>query len=195
MKHVMISTILAALTATVLLTGCGSESAATSSGSADSSSNAAPAAQDIGTELTIGVASLTAHAGDKAVPVSVNIWNNPGYGATGMQLIYDPALTPVKTGEVSPNSNYPFAKCTLGEAAEDFMQSCLIGEEAHLIAFGGMSTTNCTNDGAIFTVYFDIPADAKAGQQYTFQCNLDSLNTADKEKLTAATIEGTLTIE
>ena len=44
MKHVMISTILAALTATVLLTGCGSESAATSSGSADNSSNAAPAA-------------------------------------------------------------------------------------------------------------------------------------------------------
>lgn len=195
MKHVMISTILAALTATVLLTGCGSESAATSSGSADSSSNAAPAAQDIGTELTIGVASLTAHAGDKAVPVSVNIWNNPGYGATGMQLIYDPALKPVQTGEVSPNSNYPFAKCTLGEAAEDFMQSCLIGEESHLIAFGGMSTTNSTRDGAIFTVYFDIPDDAKAGQQYTFQCVLDSLNTVEKEKLTAATIEGTLTIE
>ncbi|MBQ9906186.1 MAG: hypothetical protein IJM46_05390 [Oscillospiraceae bacterium] len=182
MKYVFCASALALLTATALLTAC-------------VGSTAAGNEQKIGSELTIGVENCTAHAGDKGVPVSVRIWNNPGYAATGLQLVYDPALTPQKTGETSPNSNFPYAKCDLGEAAQGFMKSCLIGEENHLIAFGAMTSEDCKTNGKMFTVYFDIPDNAASGQQYKFSCNMDSLNNYNKDHLNPKTVEGTLTIE
>ena len=182
MKYVFCASALALLTATALLTACGGSTAAGNE-------------QKIGSELTISVENCTAHAGDKGVPVSVRIWNNPGYAATGLQLVYDPALIPQKTGETSPNSNFPYAKCDLGEAAQGFMKSCLIGEENHLIAFGAMTSEDCKTNGKMFTVYFDIPNNAASGQQYKFSCNMDSLNNYNKDHLNPKTVEGTLTIE
>ncbi len=202
MKHSFLKSAFSLLAAAALLTACGNsatQSNADSSSDASSapseSSSAENVQPDIGSELTIGVKSFTAHAGDKAVPVSVEIWNNPGYAATGIQLFYDPMLKPVITDETSEATTFPFAKCDLGDAAEGFLKSCLVGEEDHIIAFGGMSTENSTKDGVMFTVYFDIPDDVPAGQEFSFVCVMDSLNTMNQERLSPKTLDGKLTIE
>ncbi len=203
MKRSVLTSTLACLAAAVLLTACGNQSAqSTADSTADSASSVSSESiadalkqPEIGSDLTIGVKSFTAHAGDKAVPVSVEIWNNPGFAATGIQLFYDPKLKPVVTEETSPATTFPFAKCDLGSATEGFLKSCLVGEEKHLIAFGGMSTEDSKKDGVMFTVYFDIPEDVPAGQEFTFTCVMDSLNTAAQEPLTPKMLDSKLVIE
>ncbi len=202
MNRSFLSSALALLTAAALLTGCGNTgsnpeiSASEESGTvSDEPSASADKQPEIGSDLTIGVRSFTAHAGDRDVPVSVEIWNNPGYAAIGMQLIYDPLLKPITTNDKSEATEHPFAKCELGDAADGFMKSCLVGEENHLIAFGGMTTEDLKEDGVIYTVYFNIPDDVPAGHEFTFACVMDSLNTSKKEHLSVKTVDGTLTIE
>lgn len=201
MKHSFLTSALALLSAAALLTACGnsvqndtadSSDAVQSESAADSES----LEDEIGSDLTIGVRSFTAHAGDKDVPVNVEIWNNPGYSGIGMQLIYDPLLKPVTTNEKSEATDHPFGKCTLGPAADGFMKSCLVGEENHLIAFGGMSSDNAdlSEDGIIYTVYFNIPEDAPADHEFTFVCVMDSLN-SENGHLSPKTITGKMTIE
>lgn len=146
-------------------------------------------------EMTMYVEPVSAHAGDKSVPVSVSVKNNRGFAATGVQLFYDPALKPVKTGETSQISAIPFAKYQLGEQYKDFMSTCMVGEEKHIVAFSAMHTENCTVDGTLFTVYFDIPDDAKAGTQYAFQCNVDSMTDSTQQKMEIQTENAFLTIE
>ena len=188
MKHTLYAAF-AAVILSAFLTGCGSQqqSPAASEESADS--------LEIGSALTIGIPPVTAHAGDKAVPVDVKIWNNPGYNGAGIQILYDAALTPLQGTEVNEFSDAPAGKCDLGEAAEGFLKSCLIGVEDHMIAFGTMGGEDCTADGTIFTVYFDIPEDAPSGHSFTLSCVLDSISNDSKTKLSPVMLDGSITIE
>ena len=191
MKTQYLAAAFAAFSLALFLTGCSNSSSQTeSSGSpapavtAESSSeapkqnSAAVKPAEIGSDLTVGILPVTAHAGDKAVPVPVQIWNNPGFAAGGIQLYYDRKLMPVTTESNNEFTDAPGGKCDLGNAAEDFLKSCLVGTENHVIAFGCMGSVNSTEDGTIFTVYFDIPE-----------------NDVEKNKLNPKTLDGCITIE
>ena len=208
MKTRYLAAAFAAFSLALFLTGCSNSSSQTeSSGSpapavtAESSSeapkqnNAAVKPAEIGSDLTVGILPVTAHAGDKAVPVPVQIWNNPGFAAGGIQLYYDSKLMPVTTESNNEFTDAPGGKCDLGNAAEDFLKSCLVGTENHVIAFGCMGSVNSTEDGTIFTVYFDIPENAPAGQSFSLTCVIDSLNDVEKNKLNPKTLDGCITIE
>ncbi|MBR3044623.1 MAG: hypothetical protein IKI45_09085 [Oscillospiraceae bacterium] len=205
MKFRQLAAVMAACSLAAFLSGCGNqpsaaEDSAVSSSTAEASAESseqpdADSQPEIGSDLTIGAASVTAHAGDKAVPVNVQVWNNPGYSACGIQLFYDTKLKPVTEKSDNEFSDSPGGKCDLGKAAEGFMTSCLVNEEDHLIAFGALSGENNTEDGTIFTVYFDVPEDAPSGQTFTFVTVIDSFNDETKTSLNPKTINGTLTIE
>lgn len=181
--------------------GCGqntesdTDSAQNSTVSSENPDTAALPEPEIGSEMTIGVASTTAKAGQKAVPVNIQVWNNAGIAACGIKLGYDPALKAISNGNVSPFSGAPEAEIETGDAAARFMTSCLIGEDEHLIAFGAMSSEPSTVDGVIFTCYFDVPADAVSGTDYQFTCEIDSINDANSQPLACETVTGILRIE
>lgn len=194
-----------ALLMTAALCGCGQNTGSTAdlteNSTAQKESSGNSAAKDslpdlvIGSELTVGIGPMTASPGQKSVPVSVKMWNNPGFSSGGFKLGFDPALTPIANGNVSMVSGIPEAQMDTGEAVAGFLTSCLIGEEAHIIAFGCMSMEPSTSDGVIFTCYFDIPEDAPIGTEYQFTCEIDSLNDEASQPLTAQTADGILRIE
>lgn len=205
MKFHHIAAFAAACSLAAFLTGCGnsapaSEMSETSAVSEESaaetkSASAEDVEKQIGSDMTIGVLPITAHAGDKAVPVSVQIWNNSGFAAFGIQLYYDSKLKPVTAESNNEFSDAPAAKCELGNAAQTFMKSCLIGEEDHMIVFAGLSGENSTEDGKIVTFYFDVPDDAPAGHSFSLVTAIDSFNDEKKQSLNVKTLDGAITIE
>lgn len=208
MKISRLAALAAACSLAVLFTGCGKTPASSSAESdpaviSESRTEESKAAQeskaaekpDIGSELTVGILPVTVHAGDKNVPVSVQIWNNPGFSAAGIQVFYDSKLKPVTIASDNQFSDAPGGKCDLGDAAEGFLKSCLVGVEDHVIAFGGMAGQDSMEDGTIFTVYFDIPDDAPSGQSFDLTCVIDSISNAGKTKLNPKTYNGTITVE
>lgn len=185
---------------TAALCACGENSStADSAGFAESSADAAGTeasdAFEIGSELTIGIAPTTASAGQKKVPVSVQVWNNTGFSACGIRLDFDAALTPLSNGNVSQISGAPETLIDRGEVMNNFLTSCLIGEAEHRIAFGAMSTETADSDGILFTCYFDVPEDAASGTEYRIACEMDSLNDASSQPVAYQTVDGVLRIE
>ncbi|MBR4200686.1 MAG: hypothetical protein IKQ91_05360 [Oscillospiraceae bacterium] len=187
-----------------LLSGCGTqnpdstadtaENLAVQTAAPESSSDAPASETDAGTDPTIAVASITAKAGDRKVPVNIEFRNNPGYCGGGLQIGYDPALTPYTTG-IEPGMEIPDAEYKPGPAADGFLTSCMVGEQVHLIAFGCMGTEDNTSSGTIFTCYVDVPEDAESGTQYKFTVNIDSLTSSESSKIDCKTEDGILTVE
>lgn len=205
MKFHRLAAIFAACALAFCMTGCSNQQSASAPDSVETSAESGSSSEsvpldytvstpDIGSDLTIGVGQITAHAGDKAVPVSVQIWNNPGYAVCGIQLYYDSKLKPVTEQTDNQFTDLAGGKSDLGNAANGFMKSCLVNEDEHMIAFGGMSGENSMEDGTIFTVYFDIPEDAPAGQSFSLVTAIDSFNNLDKTPLNPKTVEGAIVI-
>lgn len=170
-----------------------SSSAEDSPAPADSKPESAGDYFKVGDKMTLGIEPFTAKAGQKAVPVRIQIWNNSGFAAGGIKLYYDKALDPVLTGETSPNG-IPMAKFDCGDIAKNMLKTCLVNTEDHLMAFGFMGSEAVTENGDFLICYFDIPDKAESGTTYHFTLQLDRLNDSN-QNVTAETVTGALTIE
>ena len=171
-----------------------SEAPAESSEPADAPESDAASQPDEETNAVIGFETVTAKPGDKKVPLTVVIRNNPGFSGAGLQIAYDPALSP-QLGETDPDYEIPDAIYEAGPVLESFLTTCMVGEENHLIAFGCMGSQPATKDGVLFTCYFDVPEDAAPGTEYHFQGNLDSMNSGTGTDQVCRIEEGILKIE
>ncbi len=178
--------------AAVTEAGNSAQSTAAESGS-DAGSTAAKTTaaeeQKIGSKTTIGIQQkVKAKAGEQAVPVTLHLWNNPGFMGMGMRLDYDPALKPkTEDGDVCTN--------LVGEAAENMLTTCLVDESQHLIAFATMASKPETIDGDLVTVYFDIPADAASGTEYPLLVEVVDFADGDKQPVKVTSLSSAIVVE
>ena len=158
-------------------------------GSSAAQTQAAAAEASVGSDLTIGIpAKVTAKAGAKEVPVTVKLWNNPTYSGMGVRLYYDGALKP-KTGDGDTCEHLP------GEAADGMLTTCLVDVNQHLIGFAVMALKRASANGDLFTVYFDVPADAKPGTEYPLTLEIVDFADADKAPLQPKALSSAIVVE
>ena len=111
---------------------------------------------------------VSAKPGDKNVPVSVYIENNPCTFSYGFRLSHDPAVKVVLTDVPTENSELSTPKSTRGtvmEDAADFMIINRYNPQKNLIGSAslGIRDKGKIQNGALMTFYFDIPEDTPAG--------------------------------
>ena len=130
---------------------------------------------------------ITVSAGEKNIPVSVMVRNNPGYAFVGLSLYYDPALTCHMTEGV--NADY-----ITGDAGEKLTTECMVNTQKSIVGFGAFHAGDLTENGTVFTCFFDLPADAKPGQTYQFRLEMVEVTNASGKNPPFETAGCTMTV-
>ena len=106
--------------------------------------------------------NITAAAGAKHVPVTVSIRDNPGIASFSVRFFYDAALTPAMLSKLD-------AEFENGTVTAGVTSVCACNQTKRIVGYtAGAGAAELTADGTVFTVYFDVPADAKSGTVYQF---------------------------
>ena len=102
---------------------------------------------------------IFAEAGQKNVAFSVKLNGNTGFDQLNFSLKYDTRLTPVLE---EGSTNIP-----KNESDEySGLASVFVNPEKGVIGYGLVCSKKQDKDKALTTVYFDVPADAKAGDEF-----------------------------
>lgn len=138
-------------------------------------------------ELTAGRINIVAdevyaEAGE-TVSFNIMIVNNTGYAGCGVALNYDSALTPI----LDQSGN---ADLTVGPGTEGLLTHDDINLEKCLVGMSIMGDTNCTEDGAMFTVQFTVPADAPVNTVYPMKTIVSSVLNAQTNPIAYAVVDG-----
>ncbi|MBE6848143.1 MAG: hypothetical protein IJC75_02660 [Oscillospiraceae bacterium] len=142
-------------------------------------------------EATLVCDSIVVEAGSKKIPYRVLLYNNPGFGFVGLRLSYEDPLTPYMDEEKGKDE----MEVTLGTAMNGFMVSCMNSPQQKLIGAAGFAGSDCEFDGAMFTCYFDIPADAPSGTVYDFSLEVVDFRPMDGENHEVKTVKGSITVQ
>lgn len=155
-----------------------------------------PAAADtgdsykIGSEPSLSIGVVHAKAGQKSVPVTVKINNNPGFCAGGIRVIYDPAVTP----QYDPDSFQGISD--KGTAIiSSTLTYCSVAPENLIVAYGILGQEDSSEDGNLFTCYFNMPEDAPSGKVYKLQTELAELKNANGDSVNLKMIGGEIRID
>lgn len=146
-------------------------------------------AYKVGSEPSLSIGVVHAKAGQKSVPVTVKVSNNPGFAAGGVRVVYDSALKPKYNPET-----YEGVSDT-GAAAGSALTYCSVAPENNIVAFGILGQKNSDTDGNLFTCYFDIPENATSGKVYKLYTEVESLNDIDSQPVTMKLIGGEIRID
>ena len=148
---------------------------------------------DRSSELKSGVLNLIADEvyaePGETVSFRVMVKENSGYAPSGLRLFYDSALKPVLNEE----GTKPVIEW--GEGSYGLTRSYTVNLEKNLIAYSSMGTQNCTYDGVIYTVQFQVPADAKIGTEYPLSLDVDKLENSRTVPLDHNTVNGWIRIK
>lgn len=148
---------------------------------------------DRSSELKSGVLNLIADEvyaePGETVSFRVMVKENSGYAPSGLRLFYDSALKPVLNEE----GTKPVIEW--GEGSYGLTRSYTVNLEKNLIAYSSMGTENCTYDGVIYTVQFQVPADAKTGTKYPLSLEVDKLENSRTVPLDHNTVDGWIRIK
>lgn len=148
---------------------------------------------DRSSELKSGVLNLIADEvyaePGETVSFRVMVKENSGYAPSGLRLFYDSALKPVLNEE----GTKPVIEW--GEGSYGLTRSYTVNFEKNLIAYSSMGTQNCTYDGVIYTVQFQVPADAKIGTEYPLSLDVDKLENSRTVPLDHNTVDGWIRIK
>lgn len=148
---------------------------------------------DRSSELKSGVLNLIADEvyaePGETVSFRVMVKENSGYAPSGLRLFYDSALKPVLNEE----GTKPVIEW--GEGSYGLTRSYTVNLEKNLIAYSSMGTENCTYDGVIYTVQFQVPADAKIGTEYPLSLEVDKLENSRTVPLDHNTVDGWIRIK
>lgn len=168
-----------------------SETASTTSGSGTAASSAASESQTtaatVGKAFTFEAETVTAAAGAKKVPFTVRLHNNPGISLASLTMSYG-ALLP--NGDEKTNT----AQYTEGIKTGG-VTSCMYNNETQLMAFAVMAQSDFSANGDLFTVYFDLPKDAKSGAEYPVTVKVSSCTNQVGKKYTPETISGVIKVK
>lgn len=148
---------------------------------------------DRSSELKSGVLNLIADEvyaePGETVSFRVMVKENSGYAPSGLRLFYDSALKPV----LNEDGTKPVIEW--GEGSYGLTRSYTVNLEKNLIAYSSMGTENCTYDGVIYTVQFQVPADAKIGTEYPLSLDVDKLENSRTVPLDHNTVDGWIRIK
>ena len=133
--------------------------------------------------------TIYAKPGQKKVAVPISVQENPGFMVCSVKLDYDPALTPLMTDEAYMNQ-YDLGKVTQGMAS-----NCAANPETHLMSFACIGSGDVTGDGVLYTVYFDIPADAASGTEYPIKATVTNFMNAARNAETMQPVSGRIVIQ
>lgn len=145
----------------------------------------------IGSEPTLSIGVITAQPGQKSVPVSVKISNNPGYSFGGIRLMYDKNLSPKLDSDEEP----PIPVYDVGPGAGKAMTDCAVSPENRIVAFGVLSQKDCTENGIVFTAYFDIPADAASGTVYKLETGIERMINSESQSVDFKLVGGEIRVQ
>lgn len=155
-----------------------------------------PAAADngdsykVGSEPALSIGVVHAKPGQKSVPVTVKIHNNPGFCAGGIRVIYDPAITP----QYDPDSFQGVSD--KGTAVSGSMLTyCSVAPENLIVAYGILGQENSSENGNLFTCYFNIPENAASGKVYKLQTELAELKNENGDNVNLKMIGGEIRID
>lgn len=180
-------------------TPAATDAAAQQGGQQNAQQNAAPVAQTfddgsgkfvVGSGLTVGVGTVHARAGQKAVPVTFRIWNNPGFSMGGFKITYDPVLVPLLAGTNDIDAKFDLSPAISGATAYG-----AVNFNTRAVAVGIFNPENLTAEGALFTVYFDIPENAQPGTAYSLKVEADSITDAQANMLDFTNLDGEIRID
>ncbi len=132
--------------------------------------------------------NLTVKPGDKHVPVTISLTNNPGFSFVGIRLEYDAALKAAVTDDEGTG------ELTSGDALNGMLAVCTVSKKKPMLAVSAASAADNVSDGALFTVYFDVPADAKPGTTYSLDGTIVSMYNAVQTELAAAPFTVRMTV-
>ena len=128
--------------------------------------------EEAGSKMIFAADSVTAHAGDKKVPVRVFIRNNTGFIDCGFRLICSPKLGVVlddsSVPEFTIDPAYVHKLHYVSELADPYNGTGF--------SIAGGTSPNFTKDGTLVTFYFDIPEDAAAGDEFELSIELVNLD-------------------
>ena len=141
------------------------------------------------TVLAVSADHVTASAGQQNVPVTVSVANNPGFTSSGIRIIYDEGLTPVYDAASKE------AELTMGPAGNGLIGIAMVATDKRIVGFGSMGTNDNQSDGAIFTCYFNVPADAKSGKVYDIQIEVVDFIRSSGTELSPVSVSGSITVQ
>lgn len=136
------------------------------------------------------IAGTVEAAPGETVTYPVYIANNsePGFTATGIRLFYDAALSPCTdaNGKLIVNEN-----CTASDA---LYKSFALHADSNLIGFGSMGLAGETDNGLLYTVEIQVPADAQPGDVYEMNLDVDKFLDVNVNPLEYVAIDGSITV-
>ena len=143
------------------------------------------------TDLVAGktniVAGIVEAAPGDLVHFPVYIANNTtGFAATGVRLIHDERLT------VPLNNKKPITK--KGQAGNDVTTTFSYNAEKRIIGLGTMGTDPEMDNGIMYEVDIQVPADAKAGESFPMTIEIDKWLDAATNPIEHAAVAGKIVI-
>ena len=143
------------------------------------------------TDLVAGktniVAGIVEAAPGDLVHFPVYIANNTtGFAATGVRLIHDERLT------VPLNNKKPITK--KGDAGNDVTTTFSYNAEKRIIGLGTMGTDPEMDNGIMYEVDIQVPADAKAGDSFPMTIEIDKWLDAATNPIEHAAVAGKIVI-
>jgi len=73
--------------------------------------------------------------------------------------------------------------------------SCMFNNDTQLMAYALMAKKDCTADGSLFTVYFDLPAGAKSGDTFPVSIKISACTNAAGKMLSPEVINGVIRVK
>lgn len=152
--------------------------------------------------LAAAGAALSASAADKPtiyadqiyaepgqiVDFSLNIKNNSGYAGSGIGLYYDERLTPQGVSDLEIEGTY-------GPASTNLAPSLLCNTKKLRVGWTSSGTKDNSTDGAIYTVRFKVPDDAKADDTFPMQVVVTQFCTAKNVDVDYEAVDGWIKIQ
>lgn len=138
---------------------------------------------------TLVVDSISAKAGEQKVPVRVFVFNNKGYNLCGLRFLYDKQLKPQYNAEDAT------AEFTAGVACAGMMAAAFADPDEGMIGFASMGVNDLAKDGELFTVYLDVPQNAKSGTEYLINLEVEDFTNTAGDQISQEIVAGKIVVE
>ncbi|MBR5371767.1 MAG: hypothetical protein IK130_06105 [Oscillospiraceae bacterium] len=153
---------------------------------AQQTSAAAQTSVTVGKEFTVEGETVTVKAGAKKVAYTIKVHNNPGFASATVIMGYG-SLKPVGD-EKTHEAEY------VSDIGKNAIITCMYNNDTQLMAFAMLGQKDTKENGTLVTLYFDLPADAKAGSEYPISLTANECANNAGKKITPKIITGKIVV-
>jgi len=147
--------------------------------------------KDRASEMKSGVLNVVADEiyaePGESVDYQVVVANNTGYGSMGLGLYYEEALPPKK------GSNEGLL-LEAGEVSQGMTLSIHHNEKDRIVSYGATNDSLNRSNGVLYTIHFDVPADAEDGTVYPVKLVMEDVFDKQLEDIPYQTVDGWITV-